>query len=55
MKKLVKPLVSIEDYTDEIVQAFCEFEGCNGLCKEHYIWGACISINQVEIDEDILF
>lgn len=60
MKKLIKPLISVECYTDEIVKAFCEHEFCSGNCKidctSYYgCMPVCNSINQVEIDDDILF
>lgn len=57
MKKLIKPLMSVEDYTDEVVQAFCDHDNCSGNCKDYNMGcsGACRSIGDVELDEDILF
>lgn len=54
MKKLIKPLVSVEDYTDEVVHAFCEYDGCSGNCRLDTIVG-CASVNEVEADDEILF
>jgi len=57
MKKLIKPVMTIEDHSEEVVQALCENDGCNSNCKCDSIdrCAACKSISSVEIDEDILF
>ena len=56
MEKLIKPVMSIEDYSDEMVEALCEHDGCNGNCRcDNIDCTACKSISSVNIDEDILF
>jgi hypothetical protein len=59
MEKLIKPKSSIEDVSDEVVNALCEYDGCSGNCRDYdYCRGvgtSCSSISEVESDDDILF
>ena len=60
MKKLVKPKVSVENITNEMIEALCEYEGCgggpdNGNCRERGWLGGCSSVNEDESDDTILF
>lgn len=43
--------MSVEDYTDEVVHAFCEYGGCSPKCREDEWWG-CRSVSQSENDDD---
>ena len=55
MKKLIKPTVSMEDYSNELIQALCEYDGCKDNCRTDAFWG-CSSIHKDDTkDDDILF
>ena len=55
MKKLIKPNASMEDYSNELIQALCEYDGCNGNCRTDTFWG-CTSVRvDAPKDDDILF
>jgi len=57
MKKLIKPVMTIEDHPEEVVQALCENDGCGSNCKCDNVGDcvACESVRKVDIDDDILF
>lgn len=57
MKKLVKPSKSIEDYSNQIVEALCDYDGCGGNCREDggVFCAYCKSVNSDENEDDILF
>ena len=54
MKKLIKPNANMEDYSNELIQALCEYDGCSANCKVYYLF--CTGINSdTSKDDDILF
>ena len=60
MNKLIKPKYSIENLSDEVIEAFCDHDNCGGNCKSNCDdnWGCtgdCSSVGSVEPDDDILF
>ena len=55
MKKSIKPFATMEDYSDEMIQALCEYDGCSDNCRTDTIWG-CTSVHSEDSqDNDILF
>ena len=55
MKKLIKPIATMEDYSNEMIQALCEYDGCSDNCRTDTIFG-CTSVHSDNSeDEDILF
>ena len=59
MKKLIKPNASMEDYSNELIQALCEYNGCNKNCAANcgsYGGTWCTGVNSdTSQDDDILF
>ena len=55
MKKLIKPTVSMEDYSNELIQALCEYECCKGNCRTDTFWGCSSILKDDTKDDDILF
>ena len=54
MEKLIKPQQAMENLTDDVIEALCEFDGCGSNCRI-LILGSCYSVNDAESDDDILF
>ena len=56
MKKLIKPIATMEDYSNEMIQALCEFNGCPDNCIVDCPILGCGSVHgDSSQDEDILF
>jgi hypothetical protein len=59
MEKLIKPKSSIEDVSEEVVNALCEHDGCSSNCKDYHYSSSegtsCGSISKVESEDEILF
>ena len=54
MKKLIKPQKSVDNLTEGVIEAFCEYDGCSSNCRIDTILG-CASVGDAESDEDLLF
>lgn len=65
MKKLIKPKNSIENLSEEVIEAFCDHGiGCPSNCQDYCSvvageygtsYDKCVSIHSADLDDDILF